>query len=119
MFVECFVESVSCSGCCHLEVRHVSEEDQYKPQKDRHLDQQQNWHFSEHEAEHGIVRCEAVKYTNGLLSTVISLTSFTRPNNLHVETVKYLINKNYSIIILISITNYTFLCLMLGNFCRR
>ena len=96
----------------------MSEEDQYKPQKDRHLDQQQNWHFSEHEAEYSIVRCEAVKHTHGLLSIAASLTSFTRPNNLHVETVKYLINKNYSILILASLKNFTFLCLVLGNFCR-
>jgi hypothetical protein len=87
--------------------------------KDEHLDQQQNWRLSEHEAEHCIVRCQAGKYTGGLLSIVISLTSFTRPNNSHVETVKCLINENYSILILISIRNCTFLCLMLGNFFRR
>jgi len=113
------VESVSCCGCCHLEDRHVSEEGQYTLQKVRHLLQQQNWHFSEHEAEHYIVRCEAVKYTNRLLSIVISLTSFTRPNNSHVETAKCLINKNDSLLILINIKNCTFLCLMQGNFFPR
>jgi hypothetical protein len=97
----------------------VSEEDQYQLQKDRYLDQQQNWHFSEHEAEHCIVQSEVVKYTHGLLSIVISLTSSIRPNNSHVDTVKYLINKNHSILILINIKNCTFLCLMLGNFFRR
>jgi hypothetical protein len=93
------VKSVSRCGCCHFQVRHVSKEGQYKLQKGRHLDQQQNWHFSEHEAENCNVRSEVVKSTNRLLSSVTSLTSFTRPNNSHVEIVKYLINKNYGILL--------------------
>jgi hypothetical protein len=113
------VKNISCCGRCYLEDRHVSEEDQYQLQKDRHLDQQQNWHFSEHEAENCNVPCEVLQYTNRLLSIVISLTSFTCPNNSHVDTVKYLINKKYSIFILINIKNCTFLCLMLGHLFRR
>lgn len=39
--------------------------------------------------------------------------------NLHVETAKYSINKNYSSLILINVKNSTYLCWMLGNFFRR
>ena len=94
----------------------MSEEGQYTLQKVRHLLQQKNWHFSEHEAEHCIVRCEAAKYTNRLFSIVISLTSFTSPNNSHVEAVKYVINKNYCILILINIKKLYFLVLDAGQF---
>jgi hypothetical protein len=43
----------------------------------------------------------------------------TRANNSYEETVKYLINKNYSILILFNIKNCTYRCLMMDNFFGR
>jgi hypothetical protein len=40
-------------------------------------------------------------------------------NNSYVERVRYLINENYSSLILINIKNSTYLCLILGNFFQK
>lgn len=46
-------------------------------------------------------------------------TSWTYANNLHIEREKYLINKNYSTLVLMRIKNCTLQYLMLGNFFLR
>ena len=46
-------------------------------------------------------------------------TRCTHVNNLHVETVKYLINKNYCSLITINIKNCTHSCLMMSGFFWR
>jgi len=46
-------------------------------------------------------------------------TRCTHANNLHVETVKYLINKNYCNLITINIKNCTYSCLKTSSFFSR
>ena len=50
----------------------------------------------------------------GLKLWNLEITVCTRANNFHIETVKYLINKNYIILILVQIT-----CLILSNCFRK
>ena len=47
---------------------------------------------------------------------VLLSINFARANNSLVETGKYLVNKNYIILVLINIKNFYYYCLMLNNF---